>query len=64
MQLYKQEGATSNPTEVGLGKENCYVYLLLFESNKQKYIEDEEGKGCWEENAFVDKEQQFCLLHT
>jgi len=26
-------------------------------------MEDEEGKGCWEENAFVDKEQQFCPLH-
>jgi len=41
----------------------CCVDVLLFESYKQKYIEDEEGKGCWEENAFVDKEQQFCLLH-
>lgn len=30
----------------------------------KKYIEDEEGKGCWEENTFVDKEQQFCLLQT
>jgi len=37
--------------------------ILLFQSYKQKYMEDEEGKGCWEENAFVDKEQQFCPLH-